>query len=1728
MCPNHQHSKKDVRRYHKGANRDIDPELLGDTDGIYLDARNMRPTPSDGDAGSIDKIFGEDLIHPNKAPFCIVGNSDPLPGSYLCTGAVEINDHIVEFWADDDNIEDSIIRIDGDVVLQSSDFPITTADLLQIAKNESCVGGEVYITDYKVTPMFFNIQDLIDNKCEQKFFNDFDLAKNQIILKLPADHPVFIELIDGGGSGSNLVSGGRVEFGGGGNANTVGTYQYRIRYVSDDGERTRMSIATPPIPVPSRISSLSTQYPNVMTHGDVAGTVGFRVKIRFRITNLRDFDFIEVIRSAYNTEAGISVISTTDVIARIEVDPQEISIIDFIDDDTVSLEVITEQEETDVMKTIARAKAIRYFNQRLFLMNVEFESREVNGVQFKTALNNEALYPTIEKIDKIGHRDPFNHTYFKKYMNGERYGFAAVFLDGSGERSFAIPVTGGENFQMPNRRDIASQNTLNSISNGDGFQQSVRAATVDGTVDFTHEVFDLKEAVAKTDVCSFINISKSGRKLNSKINEFCPTNASSNKATDIGFKPFTPTNQDDTVVTGHGIVVNVAVDTGVNGFQDINDGYKPVGFAPRYFAMGMAIEGITNIPSWVESITIVRTDPAGRVVTQGLGFYNIKEGDLTFFDSIPAGKETNSFWFHAPDIENGFVSQSAIQNNLAAHSVQLVSPLGMFTEIYSGRNDTVLDFHGGNRDTHVDMISYVRILEEPGGTKAINFGDSNTEVGFDSTFGIGINGFVSYGKWRNKPSKVSPIFDPVSVGMGNNLLDITSFTTKTDGIRGSSFFELTVAQSVYVQSQIGGFNQKQFSDGGLKDYHEPMYIVNIVREDINVPNQNITEYFETGHFQKLDAIIGKSDGTNDQEYFLVDERFEDCIPEPNDPNRASIDKNLFIESPDGSLLRFLNVTFKSVAQLATIVSDITTNGFFVDANGNNIVGIYKNQDVLSNRRLFKITIDNQDLGSNAPVADSLIRVKYDNTEPLKVFGGDTTISEALFAPIDRQGQDGGGSESKLSNNSPFFTLNLGFPYYKYEINPRYYQIRNKPILVGGVDIEPNRIQDTGKTDLDFIRQMIAMYTVESRGDLSFLFHDRDTVDESFALKNYVVRPLEWRTSKDLDKNRIFDAYGSAYPDTIVDLGTSDELPSGEWRFGGFKFLPLINSDYSHKALAQQHFSKPKVGFVEENLFCTRIIWSEKRGVNVQDSPGIRTFRSENKFDISDNQGEIKFGWDAIDPSKGSNLYAICDSGICLLITDKRILSDKNATELAIIGTDESNVVLEQLWITKDVGMHDEMWRSAAEFDSSLYFANHNSVYALQNSAWRDIGREGYHVILRENMLDGIADGFEDSITGVYDRLHNEYWITFRRKSREKAIVFAGLINLVDPGNIVGSQEVSKEILEDDIIKLTGSFEDIESPPVVFLASFNPTYALTAREFTLCATEDSSPIDIQFPSSLGVQTLLTLQPDQCACITATADIFDGEFRGGQGGIESIVFPQGTDLSNFSPGETIILSYFDRKTGLNVSNPFVIFTVTADTINIDAINADLQDSLNDTDPIQVVSSDVKWEFEICDIPINAETFVYNVVNKSWNGRYDYAFDRYLSIKNRTFGMRELSTFEVNKGFEINGADITGFVTHVSAKDQMDGKEFIRFRAASDNKPTRVEFLDAPEGAVLAALDPGIQGPLYLKDYRGFEQYIPRKQDSTRQRIQDRLLIFKVIHDKPEHFKMVSTMINYKVLK
>ena len=94
----------------------------------------------------------------------------------------------------------------------------------------------------------------------------------------------------------------------------------------------------------------------------------------------------------------------------------------------------------------------------------------------------------------------------------------------------------------------------------------------------------------------------------------------------------------------------------------------------------------------------------------------------------------------------------------------------------------------------------------------------------------------------------------------------------------------------------------------------------------------------------------------------------------------------------------------------------------------------------------------------------------------------------------------------------------------------------------------------------------------------------------------------------------------------------------------------------------------------------------------------------------------------------------------------------------------------------------------------------------------------------------------------------------------------------------------------------------------------------------------------------------------------------------------------------------------------------------------------------------------------------------------------------------------------------------------------KEFMFINANSDVKPTRIEFYNE-DMQLLCAMDQSIQGPAYLKKYDGFYQQIPRKDASisvNRDRVQNRLLIYKIIHNLGSKFQLKNCVIDYKNIK
>jgi len=1601
-----EHSPEDLKTYNKGANHDLDREFLGaQQEGEYIDSRNFRPSSTESRKEALEKIKGEEIEDPPIA----------IGGIWKCTGSIDILNKKLSCWADTSNTVDPLIRIDGQVVLQSANaIFIDPNKPLQLDKNESCVGGEVFITDNDTPPVILNVQDMIDSVTGDptKYFSAFNLSLYQINLSRALDIPVFIGLEDVGAGGGL----------------PIGTYEYKIRYVSEEGDRTNQSEATPPIPVVRNLSESSLQYPYSKTYGDdpnPESNTSFGIRLRFRVTNIFNYDFIEIIRIAHNEGAGIEFTPQEVIVAKIDIDDGEISVREFLDPvESNTQDVIPDDEATRQVSFIESAKTLRYFDRRLVTMNVKLASRQTNLIFDEIA--GKKVFTIKENIQKSGYNDPYYFVYKKHYMGGDKVGLGVQVFDGVGGRGFVTKIPGFESFEIPNRRDEIDANGQKYSYGG-----TVKAANSKLNVSQTHEIFDLEDAVVKDDICSFKNIHKKtgvpeqGFKSTARINEDCSETENGeieNQGAQVTlgkvfpyYHPYTPVSDNDSNVEGHNYHVNTKIGTGATPNLS-NFDYQPRGFSPTYFSTGIAVAGVGNLPPWAKAFSVVRTDTAKRVVAQGLGMYAI---DPAIYRAIGnkklATKDLNKMWFFSPDIENGVTSSDTVNDmidNPEDYELQFVSPLGFFSEIYNFEENS----GSADRDRMVDMIVYARMLRDIAVIGQINpLEDGNMgipDIPFDGYR------YIKHGKWRNTTQQ-STAFN--SGDQGNNLLQVESARRIQEG-RGN-YMEIETTSSFYGTGSTGGTGSNDFEDQGTKNFHEPFYIVNIVQSGREVRNQNIESYRSTGHYQKLESIIGEGNGAADQDYILVDERWEDCIPalEASHPN-AIEDRFIYIQNPDESEEKWVNVTFKSAGQVATILADISNNGFW----GPNVKGVYRhrattqesvNAPGLKNTDRFWHIVFNEP--GFEPQDEQKIIVKYDNNIPIRVFGGDSLIGESLFAPIDRE------ANSKDDAAETQFALGIGFPYRTFKLNPRHYVIKRTT----GVD----HIQDRSDGTLGYIRQMVVMFAVESRIAVHSA-HNADYPLQYFPLINYVMRPNRWKDLKeeaDEDEasiysiNNIWDAYGDDY-------GFDEWV---RWKFGGFRFIQNVNSDYSVQP-GKTHVSKPEFGFEEKTEFCTRAMHSLPRATNQQDSPGLRTFPANNVFDFDDDQGEIKFAYDERTGGKGENLYAVCEKGVVIALHKKSILSEITASDVGLLSTDR--FIQGQYWISKTIGCPDERWRGKSEGSISIptesgfirkeavFFPGATSYYRLFGNSVDDIAKGHYYSKIKTVLRD-LRPGLQDDLTAVYDENHDESWLSITRPARIISLALSIGIEIDDSYN------------DGDLIEIRNA------------------------DGTTLQLSPSAPED--------VDKLIICNKSQ-----GTAELRNGD--------NSLIII-------LQPGECVRLT----KQGPGGNHT--------------------------------------WDPELDDDFRASRVYVYGQEKNRFYGEYDYAFDQYVNIGDEVFGLRDLSAYKLNQGLEINGEDIEAWVIQASALQINSEKEFIRYKATHKpdaNKPTRVEFMDIDMN-VLCALDPTIQGPLYLKNYDGSEQFIPRKDQSvspTRDRLQDRVLLYKTFHNLAEDFVLKTTSIQFKILK
>jgi hypothetical protein len=1333
---NQEHHEKDVRTFSLGATYDLSKELNGaENKGTYFDGENVRVSSDRGNKGDAEKIRGEELEH-----------AAPFPGDWfqlLSPEAISINDDVFELWVEENGADSPYIVINGEVMGKSPNMPWVIDYPIQFDINPSCVGGEVFLTDFQpgVAPVIFNIEDIKDNFIAgtDKYFAAFNLNLYTINLASPLDIPVFMGLV--------LV--------GGGGGLPAGDYQYSLRYVNEDGDATNHGQLTPPIPVVQSLSPASLQYPSSKTYGgapNLVAVTSYGPKLRFRVTNLNNYDYIEIRRIAYNTGGGINFVPAGTIVAKIPILPGEISIREFIDpvDSNIEGLVLADNEEATQLSAIDSAKGIRYHDKRLVLANYRVASMTAS-ITFN-AYNTKKILPIIKNLGREGFKDPINHTYHRNYPSGEKYSIGVVLFDGSGGQGFVSEDDDLKNILVPNRRDPMDSD---SVDLSIGLPST--AATVDSTVTETFEIFDHETAVKKTDKNSFKNIldrTLLGFKSQGNVNQFSPDAGYGGtvNSSEIGYLPYRPTDANDDT-SGHNYVVNPEVEE-----TTTNHTYSPQGFGCNYISKGFALGGVSNLPSWAKSFSVVRSDRAGRVICQGVGMYSMTPADFNLIGNAGlGGKNRNKFWFHSPDIESGVINQAIIDDintNPQNYSVQFVSPLGFFSELYNFENNLLAN----DRDRVVDMMLYARVLHDEG---QMNPGESGT-----MGIGSGASRFVAYNRYRNSNNAGQGAFN-VAEG-GNKEFALDGFNVRSDG--RSTYYELVTQEQVYNVSNTGGVLERDFNDQGLKDWTEPIYIINIIQNGASVSDLNINSYRSTGHYQKVESIIGLGTGLPDQSFLLVDERWEDCIPslDPAGFNAAG-ESFIYLRDDQNNERVFLNTTYYSVGQVTTVLTDIFTNGEYVTPGGVSVVGIYNHhQD--SNGDIF---VDFNYSGT-IPLEDERVIVRYDSSRPIVFFGGDTVVSENVFSPIDKEAD---ATDDPDSTNFPW---GIGLPYRKFVLNPRHYIVEDTT----GID---NSIQTVNTASLGYLRQLMVMYCSESVISSNFAFNGARPL-HYFPLTHYIMRPNRFSDNEFgsgdpaaiASDNNLFSQYFDDYP-------AEWEL----WKFGGFRFDTQFNIDYSAISPVL-FFSKPKVGYEEQNHFCTGHKWSLPRATNQQDSPGLKTFPASNTFIADDDNGCVKKLWDCKTDLKGHNLYSICSKGIILLLTKKSILSNLNADDLTVMSSD--SFIQDQYLISK-VGSNDEMWRGMSEASiliktedgdfierEALFLPNSKSVYRLMDDQVKDIAKDNYIVRLSPS-LKAILPGYQTRINGHYDSNHNEYWLQMPDaddESIQKCFVYAQ-----DTGYFVG-------------------------------------------------------------------------------------------------------------------------------------------------------------------------------------------------------------------------------------------------------------------------------------------------------------------------------------------------------
>lgn len=765
------------------------------------------------------------------------------------------------------------------------------------------------------------------------------------------------------------------------------------------------------------------------------------------------------------------------------------------------------------------------------------------------------------------------------------------------------------------------------------------------------------------------------------------------------YRPFTPTGRDDGYVGGGGIAGDGGGGVDFSGlgteYLDTADAmaYNTPRHGTRKFTMGLSMAGIdvTKLPEWVKAFSIVRTPPAGRVVCQGIAMYAL---NLQIAGSTPPlYKYLNKVWFYSPEMDQTIGDKTylfdAIKANPSDYQVQLISPVGFFTDVYSGH------YNAGNPATRVDMVSYAIMggndvhLMEP--------------TGFDTSGQIGAGaGRVTFGRFRN----VNPTH-PQGSGLTDDdltfdistAIEPTLVSDNNDSDRSRTpYLELTLGQNIYASSYV---NRVLGNDTTARAFHEPWYIVNIIQNGKHIPNNNINSYKDIGHYIKLSSTIGIGNGESSQTFDLVDEREEDVLT-----LGASATQYRYIWV-DGQ--RWLGANNLSAGDVDTYRTAMETNGYFTPSGGSICYGLYLytySESTIGPSKVISFPyLTYPSSNPICPVLGSTIEVRYNSNSPISLFLGDTVVDDAIFAPIDTNlTRNEAAAGVYIGAPMPFRQFNFASSY----IRPNYHETPEPDVTL----------------DIDYVRQWLVSFGCESTINLPFLYKDY------FPNRNYVIRPSYYDEKDEADSLKTYyDNHHLRSNGYMTDYG--EEYLT--WGYGGFHIPGGYNFDYQ-KTLHTRSFTRPTSGTQEQLTFMKRLHWSSESLVGYASS---RAFLPANVYDLrNDKASQISILYDILS-DKGNNLYVVTDYGAGLVLTDKKMITDAGGNALTIMAS-ESNLVQGELWLNPSIGCPKEFWRGKTEGNVKL--PNNMIVPVLVFPTYTDI------VMLSNNQFISITDNNRKAIS----------------------------------------------------------------------------------------------------------------------------------------------------------------------------------------------------------------------------------------------------------------------------------------------------------------------------------------------------------------------------------------------